>query len=263
MAKETQYTANTAMITISSGSSYLDGTDSEKIISGAAYGTYIKTVTIKAQGSTTNGMIRLYVNNGTYTKLIYEVKVPTITRSSRDPSFEATIDLNYQLDSGYELKVTTENSETFNIIAEGLDWTYYTTSIRPESTNYTANNGLATTTDGNSLLDGDGAMVQVLQAASNGTVIQSIVIKAITSTTPGMIRLFLNDGTYTKLLTEIPVPYVTKSATAHSFSHRIDFNGRDFALKSGWYLYASTENGDEDSEYFNIIAEGLDWTYPA
>jgi len=54
------------------------------------------------------------------------------------------------------------------------------------------------------------------------------------------------------------VPAITKSSIAHSFSHRVDFGGMDFALKAGWSLKASTEIG----ESFNVIAEGLDWVYP-
>mgnify|MGYP001559759918 CR=1 FL=1 len=74
-----------------------------------------------------------------------------------------------------------------------------------------------------------------------------------------MVRLFIYDGSTNYLLSEIPVGAVTKSATAHSYSSRIIFNGNDFALKSGYLLKASTQVG----ETFNVIAEGLDWTYPA
>ena len=107
---------------------------------------------------------------------------------------------------------------------------------------------------------GDGVVDVFTSAPStNGTIIQSIVIKAIVSTSPGMIRIFLYDGTNTKLLREIPVRYVTKSATAHSFSYRIDFDGRDFALSPNWHIKVTTQN----AESFNVIVEGLYWSYPA
>lgn len=259
MAAETQYSANTAMVTISSAESALDGTNAVTVITGASSGTLIKTVTVKAQGNITEGMIRLFVYDGVQTKIIQEINIPRITKSSRYPTFETTINLDFILEASSILKATTQNAESFNIIAEGLDWTYYG-SVRPESTKYTANTGMVTVSTANSNLDGSGALGTVLTAASSGTIIQSIVIKAQVNTTPGMVRLFLYDGSnYTKLFKEIPIPYVTKSGTAHSFSHRIDFGERDFALKANWVLKASTEN----AEAFNVIAEGLDWTYPA
>jgi hypothetical protein len=209
MAAETQYTANTAITTISSANSYLDGTDAVTVLTGASSGTFIKTVTIKATGNTTDGMVRLFVYDGTNTKIIAEVKVPNITKSYRDPAFVYIIPLDLRLKSGGMLKASTQNAEAFNIIAEGLDWTYYTTSIRPESANYTANTGFATISTANPNLDGSGALENVITAAANGTVIQSLVIKALGATTPGMVRLFLYDGTNTKLIREIPVGYVT------------------------------------------------------
>jgi hypothetical protein len=208
-------------------------------------------------------MVRLFAYDGTSTKMIAEVNIPAVTKSSVDPAFETTLPLNYVLKSGGKLKASTEKGETFNVIAEAFDWTYYTTSIRPESANYTANTAMATITTANTNLDGTGTintnMWEVVTAASSGTMIQSVIIKAQVSTTPGMVRLFLYDGTNTRLLTEIQVPSVTKSATAPSFEYELDFGGNDFALKSGYKLRATTEN----SETFNVIAECLDWTYPA
>ena len=63
MAEETQYVANTGMQTISTANSNLDGTGtlSSAILTGSANGTLIKTVTVKAQVTTTQGMVRLYI----------------------------------------------------------------------------------------------------------------------------------------------------------------------------------------------------------
>lgn len=261
MAEETQYTANTGMQTISTANSNLDGTGtlSSAIVTGASNGTLIKTVTIKAQGNTTQGMVRLFIYDGTNTKLISEIEIPAVTKSANDPAFEITIPVDYALKASWSLKAATQNAETFNVIAEGLNWAYYDSSVRPESSKYTANTAMATISTANTNLDGTGTLGTILTAASSGTVIQSVRIKAQVNTTDGMIRLFIFDGTNTKLLTEIPVSAVTKSASAHSFSHTVDFGGKGFALKATWILKASTEKG----ESFNVIAEGLDWTYPA
>jgi hypothetical protein len=263
MAAETQYTANTGVVNIATANTNLDGTGTLGTVltaSGSGTpGTLIKTVTIKAQVSTTAGMVRLYVVGGGSTELISEVEVPAVTKGANDPSFEVTLELNYFLKATYVLKASTQNAESFNVIAEGLDVAYYATSVRPESTKYSANTGIGQVSTANTNLDGTGTLATILTAASNGTNIQCVNIKATVNTTAGMIRLYVYNGTTSFLLTEVPVPAVTKSGTAHSFSSRVIFGGRDFALQSGYLLKASTEKG----EAINVIAEGADWSYPA
>ncbi len=260
MASEVQYTANTGMVTISTANTNLDGTGTlGTVLTAASSGTLLKSVTVKAINNKTEGVVRLFITHGANTRLLAEVEVQAVTYSSNDTSFEARLDVNFDMDSGDVLKASTEKGESFIVIAEGLDWTYYATSVREESTKFTANTAMAQIATANGELDGTGTIGDVLTAASNGTEIVSVTVKAIVNTTAGMIRLFLYDGSNTKLLTEIPVEATTKSATAHSFSRRITFNGNGFSLKAGWHLKASTEK----AETFNIIAEGLDWTYPA
>ncbi len=261
MAEETQYTANTGMQTISVANSNLDGTGtlSAAIITGGTNGTLIKTIKIKAQGNTTQGMVRLFIQGVASAYLAAEIEISAVTRSAEDSAFEITIPVDFALDTDLMLKASTENAETFNVIAEGLDWAYYAASVRPESSKYTANTASQTISTANSNMDGSGTLGTILTADKNGTIIQNVTIKAQVNTTAGMIRLFLYDGGNTKLLTEIPVEATTKSASAHSFSRRIDFRDKGFALQDTWVLKASTEN----AESFNIIAEGLDWEYPA
>lgn len=262
MAAETQYTANTGVVTISTANSNLDGTGTlGTVLTGASNGTLIKSVIIKAQTNTTQGMIRLFVNGGGATELIAEIEVPAVTKSSVDPSYELFMPLNYALKSGYILKAATQNAETFNVIAEGLDWAYYATSVRPESTKYTANTGMTTVSTANSNLDGSGTLGTVLTPdnTKKGCNIPTINIKSQVSTTAGMIRLYIYNGTTNFLFTEIPVPAITKSSTAVSYSAIHDFQGNGFALKASYLLKASTQVG----EAFNVIAEGLDWEYPA
>lgn len=264
MAAETQYTANTGCVTISTANANLDGTGTLGTVLTASSaagmkGCIIKSVTIKAQGNTTQGMIRLFASGGGATELIAEIEVPAVTKSATDPSFELHMETNYAIKAGYIIKAATQNAETFNVIAEGLDWNYYSGSVRPESANYTANTGIGQVATANSNLDGTGTLGTVLTGASNGTNIQSVTVKSIVSTSAGMIRLFINNGVANYLYSEIPVPAVTKSSTAHSYSAREIFGGNDFALQSGHILKASTQVG----ETFNVIAEGLDWAYPA
>jgi hypothetical protein len=261
MAAETHYFANTGVVQISSANSNLDGSGT---VSGAIFvantpGTLLRSVIIKATGTTTQGMVRLYVVGGGNTFLIAEVEIPAMTPSATDPAFETYLELNYAMKSGYELIASTQNAETFNVIAEACDWSYYATSVRPESTNYTANTGMVQISTANSNLDGTGSISDVIVGASQGTMVKSITIKSIVSNTHGMVRLFLYDGTNTRLMTEIFVPPTTKSGTAHSFSYMVTFSGNGLYIRPFYKIRASTQNG----EAFNIIAEGLDVTYPA
>jgi len=256
--EDTQYIANTAMVTISTANSNLDGTGTlGTLITGASVaGTLIKTITIKAQGNTTNGMVRFFIYVAGY-RLLSEVEIPTVTKSSADPAFELTIPVNYVLQNGITLYASTEKAETFNIIAEGVDW-QYPGSVQPEYNKYTANTGMVTISTANSNLDGTGTLGTVLTATSSptadGTLIKSVTIKSQGTVTRGMIRLFIYDGAInTKLLREITVSPVIQSGTATSFYKKIDFDGDGFMLKSGWVLKASTQN----AETFNVIAEGL------
>ncbi len=170
--------------------------------------------------------------------------------------------VDFVLKSGWALYASTEKAETFHVFAEGLDWTYYASSVRYESTRFSAATAVSNISTANPYLGGAGYSAQLLSGSNNGTIIQSVTIKARVSTTPGMIRLFIFNGdTLVLIIKEIQVPAVTKSGTtpAHSFSHTVTFGDKGFALMNGYTLNVSTEKG----ESFNVIAQGLTWTYPS
>jgi len=130
MAEETHYTANTGLVTISTANSNLDGSGTlSNLLTGANNGTLIKSVFIKAQGNTQSGMIRLFVHDGSNSNLLHEVRVPENAQTSVNKAFEIQLILNITLKAGHKLKVSTEQSDTFNIIAEGMDWSYFSTSV--------------------------------------------------------------------------------------------------------------------------------------
>jgi len=120
-----KYTANIGSVLISTANSALDGSGTlGSVITGASNGTLVKRITIKAITNTTHGMVRLFVSDGTKTRLIKEVDIPAVTKASVDRSFQFVFLLNFNLRSGYILKASTENAESFQVIAEGLNWTY-------------------------------------------------------------------------------------------------------------------------------------------
>jgi hypothetical protein len=125
-----------------------------------------------------------------------------------------------------------------------------------------ANTGIATISVANQSLIGDDA-VEIITGAGNGTIIKSVTIKAITPTTTGMVRLFIGtgDGSSKSLYKEIPIPTnpvlqatPTPALILPMFETVLEGG---FKLKSGYKLYASTQN----AEKFNIIAEGVNWNY--
>ncbi len=265
MAEETQYTANTGMATISTANSNLDGSGTlGTILTGASNGTLIKSVSIKATGNTTVGMVRLFVHDGANTAyLLLEVPVPKNAQASTNPAWEEQITLDFTLKSGYILKASTQVAESFNVIAEGMDWAYYGGSVRTDTTKWTPNNGRASISTANSNLDGSGTLGTAFTAGTSATYkgasIRSISIKSTVNVTSGMVRIFLYDGTNTALLlTEIPVKTETKSALDEAFDRTVIFDD-DFDLKAGWSIKVSTQV----AENFRVVVEGTDWSYVA
>jgi hypothetical protein len=268
MAAETQYTVQLGMQQVSTANSNLDGTTgtySNTIVTGASNGSLVLRAKIKSTMTCSQGMIRFFVTGGGSTRLIMEVPVEATKPSADQRSFEQTVELNFPLQSGYTMKASTQVGETFNIFMEALDWTYFTSSVRPESTQYVANTGMNSISTANTNLNGTGTVVTILTAGASATykgcLVENVIIKSTafatgTTTTPGMVRLFIYDGTNTYLYTEIEVPAVTQSATQQSFYRKIPLN---LNLQAGWILKAAPEVGDT----FSVIAEGKDWKYPS
>lgn len=262
MAAETQYTANTGMVSISTANSGRDGSGTVgTVLTAGAYGTLVKNIFIKSITDTSQGMIRLFVTNPMgITTLIKEFMVPAITKASINKAFEMQIPMDYTIAAGSTLKASTEVANTFNIIAEGLDWTYYSYGVRMDTTKYTANTGTVIIDTANSNLDGTGTLGLAYTAGSSptykGSSIESITIKTSVNDTPGMVRLYLDNSTNKFCFKEIVIPTITKSATDQSFEHTIVFDN-DLELQAGYKIQASTQN----AEAFHIMVNGNDWNY--
>lgn len=262
-----QYAVNMGMVTINTANSNLDGSTGSysTVITGAGNGTYVKTLIIKAQTNTSNGMIRVFAKrNGLPSNLLAEYRVLPITKSSRDITFQHVIPIGYTLQSGEELKVSTQIADTFNVIAEGFDISYANTAeFLASSMVLTANAGSATVSTANSNLDGStGSYTTVYTAGSLGTevgsVITSIIVKAQQTTSPGMVRLFIIDSSGMNpgfLFSEVEIPAVTQSATLQTFSC-LALTGA-LCIPPGWSIIASTQV----AETFSILIEGSDWNY--
>ena len=91
-----------------------------------------------------------------------------------------------------------------------------------------------------------GTYVNVFTAGASGSRIDDIYMTATVTTTAGMIRLFISDGTNTRLLSETPVTAITVSATTAAWT--AVFLSQGLVIPSGYILKASTEK----SEAINI-----------
>jgi hypothetical protein len=98
--------------------------------------------------------------------------------------------------------------------------------------------------------DGTGALNTVLTAGANGTRVFRIHIKATGTTTAGMLRLFVFDGTNARLFREYVVTAITVGAAVKSWDAEEAFY--DLVLPVNYILKASTHN----AETFNVIAFG-------
>lgn len=109
--------------------------------------------------------------------------------------------------------------------------------------------------------DGTGTIVTVFTAGASGSRIDGIVIQASATTTAGMVRLFIHDGTNARLYDEVPVFAVTPAASVPAWSAALGnnaplSNGRyPLVLPTGYSLRATTHN----AEAFNVHAIGGDF----
>lgn len=102
-------------------------------------------------------------------------------------------------------------------------------------------------TTANTARDGSGTIATILTAGSNGSRIDDIEIVATSTTTAGVVRLFLHDGSNYELWKEILVTAITPSTSVAVWSYLL--TDLALVLKNGWSLRASTHN----TETFNVI----------
>lgn len=119
--------------------------------------------------------------------------------------------------------------------------------------------GVGQISTANTNRDGTGTIGTVFTAGSSGSRIDMIDVQATATTTAGMIRLFVHDGTTAFLVAELPVVAVTPSATNPAYSQQLNTNTMTqflpIVLPTGYSLRASTNN----AEAFNVIAFGGDF----
>ena len=116
--------------------------------------------------------------------------------------------------------------------------------------------GSGVVSSANTNRDGTGDLVDIITGGANGTRITRITIQAVVTTTAGMIRLYIYDGSTTVLWKEIAVTAISVSASVIAFAYALEYLGdRALVLPANYVLRASTHN----AEAFRVIAEGGDF----
>jgi hypothetical protein len=111
---------------ISTANTNRDGTGTiGTVIAGVAAGTRVMEVVVTATGTTTAGMVRLYLYDGSNTRLFSEVQVTAITVGASTKAFTATVTFDNLIlpSTSWELRASTHNAETFNVVALAGDLT--------------------------------------------------------------------------------------------------------------------------------------------
>lgn len=114
--------------------------------------------------------------------------------------------------------------------------------------------GVAAISTANTNRDGSGTLGTVLTAGSNGSRVDVITVQATGTTTAGMVRLFVHDGSVARLWREVPVSAITPSGSVVAFAQELALV-EPLLLPTGWSLRASTHN----AEAFNVVAVGGDF----
>jgi len=111
--------------------------------------------------------------------------------------------------------------------------------------------GNAVVSAANTLRDGTGTIVDVFTPGAQGGEVELIRVVAQATTTAGVVRIFIHNGTAYRLYKELLVTAITPSATVEVFS--IEFvPTKRLILPAGYKLGASTHN----AETFNVLAQG-------
>lgn len=111
---------------LSAANTNRDGTGTiVDVLTGVAAGTKVFEVRVQATATTTAGMVRIYLYNGTTYSLFDEIPVAAVTGSASVAEFEAVRTYGNLIlpSASYKLSAATHNAETINVIVSGGDLT--------------------------------------------------------------------------------------------------------------------------------------------
>lgn len=108
---------------LSSSNTNLNGSGTlVTVFSAGASGSKINEVVVQATGTVTAGIVRIFVHDGTSGYLFDEFPITATIPSSSSSAFRLNrIYDNLVIPTGYSLRATTANAETFNVLVWGAD----------------------------------------------------------------------------------------------------------------------------------------------
>lgn len=113
--------------------------------------------------------------------------------------------------------------------------------------------GMGQVSVANTNRDGTGTLATILTGVAAGTRVDEIVVEATVTTTAGMVRIYLHDGTNARLFDEFLVSAVTVGASTVAYRGSKTYNNLVLP-SSSWSIRASTHN----AETFNVFVLGAD-----
>jgi hypothetical protein len=113
-----------AVATISTANTNRDGSGTIGTIftADATDGSLVTRVDVCAIGTTTAGVVRLYLHNGTAAFLWKEILDGAITPSTSVAAFMRSVRERVELPAGWSLRASTHNAESFNVHCWGGDF---------------------------------------------------------------------------------------------------------------------------------------------
>jgi hypothetical protein len=113
-----------AVAAISTANTNRDGSGTIGTIftADATDGSYVERVDVCAIGTTTAGVVRLYLHNGSASFLWKEILVGAITPSASVAAFMRSIRERVFLPAGWSVRASTHNAESFNVHVWGGDF---------------------------------------------------------------------------------------------------------------------------------------------
>lgn len=102
-----------------------DGTGTvATVVTAGTQGTLVELIRAQANGTTTAGMLRLFIYDGANYRFYAEIPVAAITPSGTVEAWEGELipTKPLVLPTGYSLRATTHNGESFTVFATGGDY---------------------------------------------------------------------------------------------------------------------------------------------
>jgi hypothetical protein len=118
-------TPRSAQATLSAANTGRDGTGTVvTVFSAGASGSVVNLVRAVAGGTVTAGVVRIFMHNGSAYFLLKELIIPATTPSTsvETYSFDYQPVVPLQLPSGWSIRCSTNNAETFYVTVNGADY---------------------------------------------------------------------------------------------------------------------------------------------